>query len=70
MNRPEISQQYRVVVWGKSWSPGCRAVPSQEGRVSRSKTQDVFEKGRGESGIKRLEALIGGGELRKLGPVS
>lgn len=70
MNRPEISQQYRVVAWGKSWSPGCGAVPSQEGRVSRSKTQDVFEKGRGESGIKRLEALIGGGELRKLGPVS
>lgn len=68
MNRPDISQQYCVVAWGKSWSPGCRAVPSQEDRVSRSKTQHVFKKERAELGIKRLEALIG--KLRKLVLVS
>lgn len=68
MNRPKISQQYCVVMWGKWLSPGCGAVPSQEGRVSRSKTQHVFEKGRGESGIKKTGSLDWG--IRKLGPVS
>lgn len=67
MNRPDISQQYCVVAWGKSWSPGCRAAPSQEDRV-RSKTQHVFKKGRAKLGIKRLEAFIG--KLRKLVLVS
>lgn len=60
MNRPEISQQYCLVMWGKWWSPGCGAVPSQEGRVSKSKTQHVFEKGRGVGDKKTGSLDLGG----------